>query len=744
MPVPVWAVGTAVYGFGLSQKQPYYDTGIELAVGDYIYFKPNSGAIYPPGRTIRWVSAAGDPGCTAGPEWTLPGVNCWALVARFGDGNPFLVGISDNGRFVDSPGHLYVGINHIPPFIGNGSYGGTIIHNYNIKPPPPPPPKPFLRLPWDYASKGMSFSRAALAINSYFDHEYPLLSTGLGEPETANGTLGYDGEKPPRRSYTGHDGYDYGGDAQTKMGEPVLAAAAGCARYYYCSACGNAITIDHDNGYQTRYYHLQADELVTKNVSICTEVEQGEKIGLVGATGRVVPSGEAGSHLHLMVVEDVDDDGDFQDNIPEGVTDPFGWQSTEPDPWAEYKFNYLGLDRTGNDSHYLWQEAIDGLRADFDGNGGFFAFENMTIDFPAGLGVGRSIRLAIEPIPTIKVSENVTSVGTGWEITVRDFFNTIVTSFAKYFEISIDFSNEDLYLFDPDTLAIYSSEDGETWQEEETLFDWETKVARASANHLSYFILAGELKDTEPPVTSVEISGEQVEEGVYGLPVTVTLTANDNDLGVDYTMYSLNGAEWEIYQQPLEFVDVGEYTLEFYSGDTGENIEEVHSVSFGIVEPPQQAEFTAQFNPSSGLVEISALPNGSVVWDPMKWRWGTRRLTVETDRGMTMNALGFFWQSKNFSNLSFRSLQYPEAVYGFPSPERMMVWWQGVRGSRSPSLMQMWRSSNNDMVLLMHRSRDNKTVVFTRSSNDGVTREEYDGLRLLHVASNNGKLEYSY
>lgn len=37
-------------------------------------------------------------------------------------------------------------------------------------------PEPFLEdLPWDYQSKGFTFNEAALNINSYFDHEYPLI-----------------------------------------------------------------------------------------------------------------------------------------------------------------------------------------------------------------------------------------------------------------------------------------------------------------------------------------------------------------------------------------------------------------------------------------------------------------------------------------------------------------------------------------------------------------------------------------
>src|SRR3989338_10710026 len=43
----------------------------------------------------------------------------------------------------------------------------------------PSPPVPFLDLPWDYEGKGLSFEKAALTINAYFDHEYPLQSRGL-------------------------------------------------------------------------------------------------------------------------------------------------------------------------------------------------------------------------------------------------------------------------------------------------------------------------------------------------------------------------------------------------------------------------------------------------------------------------------------------------------------------------------------------------------------------------------------
>src|SRR3989344_4169727 len=207
-------------------------------------------------------------------------------------------------------------------------------------PTPDPGPEPFLDLPWDYGGKGLSFTEAAQAINSFFDHEYPLLSSGLGEP-----SLVVTFEDPSRRdeSYSSHDGYDYGRPAKAYIGDPMLAATSGKAKYINsCGACGNMIMIDHQNGYQTRYMHLQKDGLITDIPGQEVEVSAGQLIGKIGATGNVSPPGEAGAHIHFMVVEDKNGDGNFDDNIPDGVTDPFGWQSDQPDPCELYSFFYEG------------------------------------------------------------------------------------------------------------------------------------------------------------------------------------------------------------------------------------------------------------------------------------------------------------------------------------------------------------------------------------------------------------------
>lgn len=103
-------------------------------------------------------------------------------------------------------------------------------------------------------------------------------------------------------SCDGHDGWDYAAAPPT----PILAAAGGTTVFAGNSddGCGiaRAVIIDHGNGYRTLYWHL-SEVLVEPG-----PVEQGARIGIVGATGCVT-----GPHLH------------FQVQFGGRDTDPYGW-----------------------------------------------------------------------------------------------------------------------------------------------------------------------------------------------------------------------------------------------------------------------------------------------------------------------------------------------------------------------------------------------------------------------------------
>jgi len=86
-----------------------------------------------------------------------------------------------------------------------------------------------------------------------------------------------------------HSGLDYAAG----LGTPVLACASGkvvLARTGF-KLHGNVVAIDHGQGVISFYIHLQ--KLLVKQGD---QVEQGEKIGLVGQTGRAT-----GPHLHFSI-----------------------------------------------------------------------------------------------------------------------------------------------------------------------------------------------------------------------------------------------------------------------------------------------------------------------------------------------------------------------------------------------------------------------------------------------------------
>ena len=120
--------------------------------------------------------------------------------------------------------------------------------------------------------------RPSLAAPADFVRPQPgRITSGFGSGREFNG-----------RVQSRHTGTDF----QGAVGEPVLAAAPGVVALvdgFYLG--GNVVYIDHGGGLSTGYLHL-AEALV----SVGDTVRAGQRIGSVGATGRVT-----GPHLHWIL-----------------------------------------------------------------------------------------------------------------------------------------------------------------------------------------------------------------------------------------------------------------------------------------------------------------------------------------------------------------------------------------------------------------------------------------------------------
>ncbi len=112
----------------------------------------------------------------------------------------------------------------------------------------------------------------------------------LGKPVSGDISSGFGTRSDPLNSKKAiHEGVDIRGE----QGERIRATAGGkVLQAFKNGSYGNYVKIDHGNGYQTIYAHLQ-NYLVKKGET----VKQGQVIGQIGSSGR-----STGPHLHYEIL----------------------------------------------------------------------------------------------------------------------------------------------------------------------------------------------------------------------------------------------------------------------------------------------------------------------------------------------------------------------------------------------------------------------------------------------------------
>lgn len=416
-------------------------------------------------------------------------------------------------------------------------------------------------------------------ISAYFDHAYPLLGYSLySEPaEQATTTTNYLGEigGEPFMYYSGHDGIDFA----LNYGTPIKTPASGHAQYYYQKGgLGHHIKITHQNGLQSIYGHLQKE--IAEDYASGSEVVNGDVIGKVGMSGNTT-----GPHLHFTVLQDLNDTGDFLDDIPEGKTDPFGWQGLlSSDPWENFTWSDANGTHTTGASTYLWVNPLQSSDRYKSGEESLDQFFNLEILFPETDHVYSAFLNSVPSKSLNRTDDKLTTPpNSAVKIDLFDTFGSKVTQIGKPTRLTFGYEGL-LQNIDEQTLKIlHFNEIDSLWEELNSTIDMTTKKIWAETTSFSMFALVGQKLDYSPPTTKIEVTGLKLGDTFINAP-TIELIPED----VDYqsqsltTLFSLNDNEWAEYEAPFMITGddlIPAITLKVKSLDEFQNVEEVKTVT---------------------------------------------------------------------------------------------------------------------------------------------------------------------
>ena len=106
----------------------------------------------------------------------------------------------------------------------------------------------------------------------------------------------------------------------------------------------------------------------------------------------------------------------------------------------------------------------------------------------------------------------------------------------------------------------------------------------AAVKSVEFTVVAPEAEDTTPPETSATVAGEKNSDGNYVGRAKVTVTATDDDSGVERIEYSLDGGPYLAYTAPVTVDRVGRHTIAHRATDKAGNTSGARQVAFTVVE----------------------------------------------------------------------------------------------------------------------------------------------------------------
>jgi len=109
-------------------------------------------------------------------------------------------------------------------------------------------------------------------------------------------------------------------------------------------------------------------------------------------------------------------------------------------------------------------------------------------------------------------------------------------------------------------------------------------AGNTSAEQMAHFtVVEPQEPDTTPPTVTVEIAGEENENGAYVGGATITVTAADTESAITRIQYALDSGAWTTYATPVVINGLGAHTLRARATDAAGNTSADESVTFTVV-----------------------------------------------------------------------------------------------------------------------------------------------------------------
>lgn len=604
--------------------------------------------------------------------------------------------------------------------------------------PPSQTPKPFLDLPWDYGNQ--DFKHLIYNPYSWFDHRYPLQNFCCEPP-----TLDFTG-KSKNVFYKSHSGYDYSSPQGVDKHTLVRASADGDAIFIPeadSGGAGNMIKIDHKNGYQTWYEHLEeatpGAELIIQEEDKSVSVKKGDILGRVGLTGNTT-----GYHIHLSVFKDLDGDGDFSNDYPFGLTDPLGWEGDYTDPWEEYTDEEET--KYGAKSYKLFTQLSPPKIQGISPEGGAIHKDEFTLTVPPN-AFSEFLNYKIDFGPFEKASETIKSIVPSIFLYASNSLEQTITNFNSPLSLIYNYSKADLSNINEDSLSFYFfNEATDKWEKITSVLDKTNKTITAPTNHFSQFAVMGELLDATPPTTTVEIIGDKGLANWYRSNVTVKLLPIDNHSGkgVSYTVYSLTGEDWDEYTNPLEFTIEGPYKISFLSHDLAGNSELIKTIEFSIDKTVPEAKI--EVDKTDWDLKVTPVATDSAQITKTLGSNNKATYTINDPAGNSLVLNTYDLDTKHIDILKILSLKYNSNPSITP-PENILdtnyLFYTPKNKPEIKIINQNFLLKNKAAFVIAADAIKNKTFL-NIIENKKLRKEEKPDLILLKLQTNKGQLEYSY